>query len=107
MAIALPDTVTPLLDARNFAHLATIMSDGSPHRALVWVGCEGDRIIICTDEESVKVRTRGAIRKWPSPSLIWTPPSEAQLRGWVVERRRSWASICDCSLDSGMRLRPQ
>src|SRR5437773_10663570 len=54
MAIALPDTVTRLLDGRNFAHLATIMSDGSPHCAPVWVGRESDRIIICTDEESVK-----------------------------------------------------
>jgi len=56
MAIVLPDTVTRLLDARNFAHLATIMSDGSPHCAPVWVGREGDRIIICTDEDSVKAR---------------------------------------------------
>jgi len=74
MAIALPDTATRLLDGRNFAHLATIMSDGSPHCAPVWVGREGNRIIICIDEESVKVRTRGAIREWPSPSLIWTTP---------------------------------
>ena len=33
MAIALPDTVTRLLDGRNFAHLATIMTDGSPPKA--------------------------------------------------------------------------
>jgi PPOX class probable F420-dependent enzyme len=56
MAITLPDTVTRLLDGRNFAHLASIMSDGSPHCAPVWVGREGDRIMICTDEGSVKGR---------------------------------------------------
>src|SRR5438477_11455433 len=74
MAIVLPDTVTRLLDGRNFAYLATIMSDGSPHCAPVWVGREGDRIIICTMRIRSKARIRGAIRGWPSPSLIWTIP---------------------------------
>ena len=30
MAISLSDDVIGLVDGRNFAHLATIMSDGSP-----------------------------------------------------------------------------
>ena len=89
MAIALPDTVTRLLDGRNFAHLATIMSDGSPHCAPVWVGREGDRIIICTDEESVKGKnTRRDPRVAISIVDMDDPYSEAQLRGRVTERRR-------------------
>jgi len=89
MAIALPDTVTRLLDGRNFAHLATIMSDGSPHCAPVWVGREGDRIIICTDEDSVKGRnTRRDPRVAVSIVDMDDPYSEAQLRGRVTERRR-------------------
>src|SRR6266704_1088328 len=94
MAIALPDTVTRLLDGRNFAHLATIMSDGSPHCAPVWVGREGDRIIICTDEDSVKGRNT---RRDPRVAIsivdvaisivdMDDPYSEAQLRGRVTER---------------------
>jgi len=89
MAIALPDTVTRLLDGRNFAHLATIMSDGSPHCAPVWVGRESDRIIICTDEDSVKGRnTRRDPRVAVSIVDMDDPYSEAQLRGRVTERRR-------------------
>ena len=89
MAIPLPDAVTRLLDARNFAHLATLMSDGSPHSAPVWVGREGDCIIICTDEDSVKGRnTRRDPRVAISIVDMDDPYSEAQLRGRVVERRR-------------------
>jgi len=31
MAIPLSDEIKALLDAPNFAHLATLMPDGSPH----------------------------------------------------------------------------
>ena len=75
MAIALPETVTRLLDGRNFAHLATIMSDGSPHCAPVWVGREGDRIIICTDEDSVKGENTRRDPRVAISSLIWTIPT--------------------------------
>src|SRR5438046_5364981 len=89
MAIALPDTVTRLLDGRNFAHLATIMSDGSPHCAPVWVGRESDHIIVCTDEDSVKGKnTRRDPRVAISIVDMDDPYSEAQLRGRVTERRR-------------------
>ena len=54
MPIALPTEIRDLLDRRNFVHLATVMRDGSPHSAPVWVGREGDRLIICTDEGSLK-----------------------------------------------------
>jgi len=89
MAIPLPDAVTRLLDARNFAHLATLMSDGSPHSAPVWVGREGDCIIICTDEDSVKGRnTRRDPRVAISIVDMDDPYNEARLRGRVTERRR-------------------
>jgi PPOX class probable F420-dependent enzyme len=88
MGIALSADVRRLLDGRNFAHLATLMADGSPHSAPVWVGREGDRIIICTDENSVKGRnTRSDPRVSLSITDMDDPYSEAQLRGRVVERR--------------------
>jgi len=37
MATALPEDVKKLIDGPNFAHLATIMPDGSPQSAPVWV----------------------------------------------------------------------
>jgi PPOX class probable F420-dependent enzyme len=89
MALKLPDTVTRILDGRNFAHLATVMSDGSPDSAPVWVGREGDRIIICTDDNSVK--GKNALRN-PRVAIsivdMDDPYSEAQLRGRVTDRRR-------------------
>ena len=88
MKTSLSDKIKALLDGRNFAHLATIMSDGSPHSAPVWVGREGERIIICTNESSVKGRnTQRDPRVAISIIDLKDPYSEAQLRGRVVERR--------------------
>ncbi|HME97687.1 MAG TPA: pyridoxamine 5'-phosphate oxidase family protein, partial [Methylomirabilota bacterium] len=41
MPMPLSDDVKQLLDGPNFAHLATLMSDGSPQSAPVWVTREG------------------------------------------------------------------
>ncbi len=54
MGIALPEEVKALIDARNFAHIATVLPDGSPHSVPVWIGREGERLIICTGAGSVK-----------------------------------------------------
>jgi PPOX class probable F420-dependent enzyme len=56
MSISLSEEIKRLLDGPNFAHLATLMPDGSPQSVPVWVGREGDRIIICTGETSLKAR---------------------------------------------------
>ena len=88
MAISLPDGVKRLIDGRNFAHLATTMADGSPHSVPVWVGREGDRIIISTEETSVKAKnTQRDPRVAISMVDIADPYTLAQLRGRVVERR--------------------
>jgi PPOX class probable F420-dependent enzyme len=88
MAVALGAEITGLLDGRNFAQLATLMPDGSPHSASVWVGREGQRIIICTDPDSVKARnTRRDPRVAISIFNLDDPYSQAQLRGRVVEWR--------------------
>jgi len=54
MPTALSPEVKQLIDRPNFAHLATLMPDGSPQSVPVWVGREGDRLIICTGENSLK-----------------------------------------------------
>jgi PPOX class probable F420-dependent enzyme len=50
----LPDDVKAALDERVFAHLATIMPDGSPHVSVIWVGREGDTVLFSTAEGRVK-----------------------------------------------------
>jgi hypothetical protein len=37
MAISLSNEIRALIDRPNFAHLATLMSDGSPQSVPVWV----------------------------------------------------------------------
>jgi PPOX class probable F420-dependent enzyme len=88
MGIALADNVKQLLDRANFAHLATLMEDGSPLSTPVWVGREGDRIIICTSGKSLKARnTRRDPRVALSMVDFQDPYRELQLRGRVVEHR--------------------
>jgi len=88
MALQLSNEVKALLDAPNFAHLATIMADGSPQSDPVWVSREGNRILICTSEHSLKAKnTRRDPRVALSIIDFHDPYKEAQLRGRVVERR--------------------
>ena len=88
MALTLTDEIKKLLDRPNFAHLSTLMPDGSPQSAPVWIMREGDRILIGTGEGSLKARNT---RRDPRVALSIVdkddPYSEAQLRGRVVERR--------------------
>ena len=88
MGTLLSDDVIRVLDGRNFAHLATIMSDGSPHSAPVWIGREGNRLFIATDPNSVKARnTLRDPRVAISIADMNDPYSEVQIRGQVLERR--------------------
>ncbi len=88
MALALTDEIKKLLDRPNFAHLSTLMPDGSPQSAPVWIAREGDRILIGTGEGSLKARnTRRDPRVALSVVDMDDPYSEAQLRGRVVARR--------------------
>ena len=88
MATKLSDDIRRLIDGPNFAHLATIMADGSPQSAPVWVSREGDRVLVGTSEGSLKGRnTRRDPRVALSIVDVRDPYVEAQLRGRVVERR--------------------
>jgi PPOX class probable F420-dependent enzyme len=88
VSTTIPAEVKRLLDGANFAHLATLLPDGSPQSAPVWVGREGERVVICAGENSLKARN--TLRD-PRVSLsildMNNPYEEAQMRGRVVERR--------------------
>jgi PPOX class probable F420-dependent enzyme len=88
MGIPLSDELKKLIDRPNFAHLATIMADGSPHSAPVWIAREGDHLLICTEATSLKGKnTERDPRVAISMVDFRDPYTEAQLRGRVVERR--------------------
>jgi PPOX class probable F420-dependent enzyme len=88
MGIPLSDEIKTLLDRPSYAHLATVMPDGSPHAAPVWVAREGDRVLLGIREDSVKGKNS---RRDPRVALsivdVDDPYVMAQLRGRVVERR--------------------
>jgi PPOX class probable F420-dependent enzyme len=88
MGIELSSDIRFLIDRPNFAHLATLMSDGSPQSVPVWVGRENDSVLICTSESSLKARnTLRDPRVALSLIDLHNPYEEVQLRGRVVERR--------------------
>ena len=53
---ALSEEDVRLLTGRNVAHLATLMPDGSPHVAPVWVDVREGRILVTTAAGRVKER---------------------------------------------------
>lgn len=88
MSASLSSEVKQLVDRPNFAHLATLMSDGSPQSVPVWIGREGDLLIVCTGEGSLKAtNTRRDPRVALSVVDFANPYEEVQIRGRVVERR--------------------
>ena len=88
MPVTLSSGAKQLIDRPNFAHLATLMSDGSPNATPVWVGREGEHIVICTSENSLKGKNS---RRDPRVALsivdFTNPYEEVQIRGRVIERR--------------------
>lgn len=80
-----PD-VRRVLDGDSIGHLATVLPDGSPHSAPVWVGTHGDRVAIFTGPDSRKARN---LRRDPRVALSIAPadnPYEPVIvRGRVVE----------------------
>lgn len=80
--------VRALLSRPNFAHLATLMPDGSPNITPIWIDLRGDQIVITTGESTLKARN---LRRDPRLALsvvdFHNPYEEVQIRGRVVEFR--------------------
>jgi PPOX class probable F420-dependent enzyme len=85
MGISLSEDIKALVRGANFAHLATLMPDGSPQAAPVWVDLEGNRILVCTGQQSVKARNVARDAR-VALSIVGqdNPYQEAQIRGRVV-----------------------
>lgn len=74
LAITLSERTVKLIDGKNFAFLATLQPDGSPHVTPMWVDHEGDMILMNTAIGRIKQRnvTRDprvsiAIVDWNNP----------------------------------------
>ncbi|MDP9180351.1 MAG: PPOX class F420-dependent oxidoreductase [Chloroflexota bacterium] len=86
MATSLPAAVRELLDGKNFAHVATLMRDGSPQVTAVWIDVDGDRILINTAEGRTKPAN---VRRDPRVAISIVdqenPYRAAFIRGRVVD----------------------
>jgi PPOX class probable F420-dependent enzyme len=84
MSIPLSDAILGLLDARNYAVLATINPDGSPQTSVMWVGRDGNDLLFSTVEGRVKHRN---MRRDPRVSVTVIdssdPENYVELRGRV------------------------
>jgi PPOX class probable F420-dependent enzyme len=56
MAAAIPDEAKHLFENKDFAHVATLNSDGSPQVSAVWVGLDGDNVTFNTAEGRLKTK---------------------------------------------------
>jgi PPOX class probable F420-dependent enzyme len=89
--------VRRLLDRPNYAHLATLMPDGTPHSVPVWIAIEGDHLAILTGPGSRKARN---IERDPRIAIslidVDQPHMSVLIRGQVVELvdgDRAWEII--------------
>ena len=84
MGIPLSEATLRLVDGKNYAVLATVNPDGSPQTSVVWVGRDGDDLLLSTVEGRVKHRN---MRRDPrvSVSIIDSadPENYVELRGRV------------------------
>jgi len=92
MSAALSQGIKKLFQEPNYAHVATLMADGSPQVTPVWVDIEGDRILVNTSEGRVKPRNvRRDARVAISIVKQDNPYSSAYIRGRVAEMRHEGA----------------
>jgi PPOX class probable F420-dependent enzyme len=92
LATKLTPKALDLIEGKNFAHLATISRDGSPHVAPVWVDHEGDIILVNTAAGRVKQRN---VSKDPRVSISIVdeknPYDRITIKGRVIEQTKRGA----------------
>ncbi len=94
MAKKLTEDMKRLIDAANFAHLATLQPDGSPKVEPVWLGREGDRLLVATDRRSLKsINLERDPRVAISLVARENPYEQLLIRGRVVEARNDDALV--------------
>jgi PPOX class probable F420-dependent enzyme len=82
------EAVCNLLDGANFAAVATLMEDGSPKVDPVWIGREGNLLLLTSTDQTLKGQNllRDA-RVALSVTEYDNPYHQVQIRGKVIEVR--------------------
>ena len=75
-----------LIDAPNYAYLATVDADGAPQVSPVWIDRDGDTILVNTAAGRVKDRNmRNEPRVALSIADVSNPYDKSDIRGRVVD----------------------
>ena len=72
----IPESHAGIFDKKAFAHLSTIMPDGSPQASAVWVDTEGPYILVNSAEGRLKDRN---IRRDPRVAVSVVDPDNPYL----------------------------
>lgn len=86
MAAKIPETHRDLFEKQAFAHLGTLMPDGSPQVTPVWVDFDGKYVLVNTAKGRQKDKN---LRRDPRVALAISDPQNPyrylEIRGRVVE----------------------
>ena len=86
MTARIPASHADILDKKAFAHLTTLMKDGSPQTSPVWVDHEDGQVVINTATGRVKDKN---VRRDPRVAVSITDPDNSyralMIRGKVVK----------------------
>jgi PPOX class probable F420-dependent enzyme len=89
---AIPESHLDLFKKKAFAHLATLMADGTPQTTPVWVDYDGEHVLINTAEGRQKDKN---MQRDGHVALSISDPDNPyrylQVRGRVVERTHEGA----------------
>jgi PPOX class probable F420-dependent enzyme len=88
VGVKFSEVVCELLDGANFAAVASLMEDGSPKVDTVWVGREGNLLLLASTDRTIKGQNllRDA-RVALSITEYENPYHQVQIRGAVIEVR--------------------
>lgn len=92
----LPQDIKDALDEKVFVHLGTLNPDGSPQVSVVWVGREGDTVLVSTAAGRIKTRN---VEADPRIAISFTPPSKPYknivMQGTVTKSERDGTWLID------------
>jgi PPOX class probable F420-dependent enzyme len=92
LAAKLSANAIRMIEGKNFASLATLLPDGSPHVTPMWVDHEGDIILMNTAEGRIKLRN---IARDPRVAVAITdhnnPYDRVVIKGQVIARMHEGA----------------
>lgn len=100
MAAVLSDSLKKVLDSPVFVHIATIQPDGSPQVSPVWVGRDGDELLISTTVDRRKTKN---LRRDPRVTVLVHPTDApytyAEIRGTVSLESEGADALIDALAD--------